>query len=245
MTTLALLAVLVAGDSRSLVDSQSIPPRDPHPFGAIETRPLWERPPARAEPLTLQQQAEDALDRSTGRIEDEASFELRLLDHERVDDAAARAATIGGDTLDLRERRPRPRTEYERFRLERDRQERLDDRRWKGERDLRYQQRLEREAETLADVRKRFEEQANRPNHALGAVVDRQALDQVEREYRAAISAAARQHAATVGAIDADPKLAPADRAARRAAADAQLEQSRTAAARRWEGRRAEVLGRR
>ena len=57
-------------------------------------------------------------------------------------------------------------------------------------------------------------------------------------------AAAARAHAAAVGAIEADAKLTPAERAARRAAADRELEQSRAAAARRWEERRAGVLGR-
>ena len=242
MNTFALLAVVLLAaepSSQRPFDSRPVlPPRDPHPFGAIETRPLWERP-TRPDPLTLQQRAEDALDRGTGRIEDDASFELRLLARDR---AADDNSTLDDDAFDLRPG-PRPRDEFERFRLERDRQQRLDDRRLRLERDAWRQQRLEREADALADVRRRFAEQANRPNHALGAVVDRQALESVERQYRAAVAAAARQHASTAAAIDADRNLTPADRAARRAAADAQLDQQRAAAARRWEERRKEVLG--
>jgi hypothetical protein len=216
-----------------------LPPRDPHPFGAIETRPLWQRP-AR-DPLTLQQRAEDALDRGTGRIEDDAAFELRLLERDRAlrDGDAIRDPN---DALDLRDR-PARRDEYDRFRLERDRQERLDERRMRLEREGWRQQRLERESDALADVRRRFAEEANRPNQALGAVVDRQGLAAVEGEYRAAIASASKQHQSAVAAIDADKSLTPAARAARRAAADEQLEQARAAAARRWQERRQGVLG--
>ena len=156
-----LAAVLLAADptsspppppSRAMDIGPVVPPRDPHPFGAIETRPLWQRPPR--DPLTLQQQAEDALDRGTGRIEDDASFELRVLERDR---ANATLDARDGDDLDLRDHRaPRDRAEYDRFRLERDRQERLDDRRMRLERAGWRQQRLEREADALADVRRRF-----------------------------------------------------------------------------------------
>ena len=247
MKTLALLAVLLVADTSSqppsrIIDTPVLPPRDPHPFGAIETRPLWERP--RREPLTLQEQAEDALDRGTGRIEDDASFELRLREHDR-DSVDAGADAIGrdnADALDLRDRR-RARAAYERFRLEQDRRERLEDRRMRLEREGWRQQRLERESEALADVRRRFAAEANRPNQALGAVVDRQGLAAVEGEYRAALDAASKQHQSALSTIDADKTLAPDARAARRAAADAQLDQARAAAARRWEERRRQVLG--
>ncbi|MEA2711227.1 MAG: hypothetical protein QOF78_3828 [Phycisphaerales bacterium] len=215
MNTIALLAVLLTAD----------PPREANPFGAIENRPLWERS-AQRDPLTLQQQTEDALDRSNGRIEDEATFELRRIERDRQ------------RPFDLS-----PRAEEERFRIERDRQERLDERRMRFERDERRQRRLEREADALADARRRWAEQVGRENHAGGAVVDRQGLERVEAEYRAALDAAAKAHAAAVVAIEADAKLTPDERAARRAAADRQLDENRTAAARRWELRRKEVLG--
>jgi hypothetical protein len=232
-TTIALLAIVLLADpqSRSPIESRPvIPPRDPHPFGAIETRPLWERPAA--EPFTLQQQAEDALDRGNGRIEDEQTFELRLQDRDR--------ALRDARDFDLGRR---PREAWERDRLERERRERLENRQRRIEGEANRQRRLERESDALADVRRRFAEEASRPNAALGAVVDRQGLAAIEQDYRAAIDAAARQHGAAVGAIDADAKLSAAERAARRAAADQQLEQSRDAAARRWEERRREVLG--
>ena len=229
MKTFALLAVLLLADpARGPIDSRPPSVREAHPYGAIETRPLWERPAP--DPLTLQQRAEDALDRGNGRIEDQATFELRVLDRDR----ALR------DELDLGQRSP---AEAERFRLERERQERLEQRRWQLERAADRQRVLERESDALADVRRRFAEEANRPNSALGAVVDRQALEQNERDYRAAINAAAAQHAATVSAIDADAKLSAAERAARRASADQSLEQQRAAAARRWEERRGEIVG--
>ena len=233
MKTLALLAVLLAADATRPPPIDSRPPsvREAHPFGAIETRPLWERP--RAEPFTLQQQAENALDRGNGRIEDEQTYELRLLERDRVL-RDARDFDLG----------QRPRAEQERYRLERERQERLEDRRRRLEGEAIRQRRLERESDALADVRQRFAEEANRPNSALGAVVDRQGLETIEREYRSSIDTAARQYNAAVAAIDGDAKLSAAERATRRAAADQALEQSRDAAARRWEQRRAEVLGR-
>src|SRR5690348_6559373 len=58
-----------------------------HPFGAIETRPLWERPSAvdvGGAGLTLQQRTEAALDRGNGRVEDQPSFDLRQIERERL-----------------------------------------------------------------------------------------------------------------------------------------------------------------
>ena len=232
-TTLAILAVVLLADpARGPIDSRPPSMREAHPFGAIETRPLWERPARAAEPFTLQQQAEDALDRGNGRIEDEQTFELRLQDRDR--------ALRDARDFDLGRR---PRDEWERYRLERERRERLENRRRRLEGEANRQRRLERESDALADVRRRFAEEANRPNSALGAVVDRQGLAAIEQDYRAAIDAAARQHGAAIRAIDTDAKLSAAERAVRRVAADQQLEQSRDAAARRWEERRREVLG--
>ena len=223
MKTFAIFAALLLADpARGPVDSRPPSMRDPHPFGAVETRPLWERPAA--EPFTLQQQAEDALDRGNGRIEDEATFELRLRDR----DQAIRDAR--DFNLGRQQSPPQTREEWERYRLERDRQERLEDRRARLEREANRQRRLERESDALADVRRRFAEEANRPNSALGAVVDRQGLAAIEQDYRAAINAASRQHGAAVAGIEADTKLSAAEKAARRAAADQQLEQQRDAA---------------
>ena len=235
MKTFALLAVVLLADPNQQQQSQrpTIPPRDPHPFGAIETRPRWERPASR-DPRTVQQRTEDALDRSTGRIEDDASFQVRQLERERELERLRHDAYW----------QSRPREEWERFREERDRQERIEDQRMKLERARRESQRVvERESDALADVRRRFEQEANRPNSALGSIVDRQMLTAVEQEYRGAAAAAERSHSAAVAAIDADDALAPDARAARRTAADRQLEQQLDAAARRWEARRKEVLG--
>jgi hypothetical protein len=232
MKTFALLAaVLLADPSRGPIDSRPPTMREAHPFGANETRPLWERPPA--EPFTLQQQAEDAMDRGNGRIEDEQTYELRLLERDR--------AIRDARDFDLGQR---PREEQERYRFERERQERIENLRRRLAGEANRQRRLERESEALADVRRRFAEEANRPNSALGAVVDRQGLEMIEREYRSSIDAAVRQYSASVAAIDGDAKLSAAERAARRGAAEAALEQQRDAAARRWEARRAEILGR-
>ena len=243
MKTLVLVAALLAPAVAAAADDAPrrgaierpllLPPRDPHPFGAIETRPLWERPPAPLRDFTLQQRAEDALDRGAGRIEDDATFELRQLERGRA----------FRDPRGYEELTPRERAELDPFRFERDRQERLDERRLRLEREQRYQRRVEREAESLAEVRRRFDEQVNRENHAGGAVVDRQGLELIEKEYRAALDAAAKQHAATTAAIDADAKLTADERAARRTAADRALEEARDAAARRWEERRKAVLG--
>jgi hypothetical protein len=232
MKTFAIFAVLLLADpTRGPIDSRPPSVREAHPSGAIETRPLWERPAA--EPFTLQQQAEDALDRGNGRIEDEQTYELRLLERDR--------AIRDARDFDLGQR---PREEQERYRFQRERQERIENQRRRLAGEANRQRRLERESDALADVRRRFAEEANRPNSALGAVVDRQGLEMIEREYRSSMDAAARQHASAVSAIDADAKLSAADRAARRTAADQTLEQQRDAAARRWEARRAEVLGR-
>jgi hypothetical protein len=197
-----------------------VPPRQTHPFGAIETRPRWERPAA--EP-GLQRQTEDALDRGTGRIEDEPTFELRQLERERV--------------------RPLP-GELDRYRAEHERQERVEQQRMQRANEGRRQQRLEREADALADARRRWMEARTIENAAASAsVVDRQALERAEADYRAALTTATTTRQAALQALDEDPTLPPDARAARRAAILEQFNAARTTADQERERRRALILG--
>jgi hypothetical protein len=246
MNAVAILAVVLLAEPSSSSGiardgGPIIPPRDPHPFGAIETRPLWERTPppsvVGSRELTLQRRTEDALDRGSGRIEDEATFDLRQADRDR---ALRDLDASGRDAMGLS---PADRAAIDPARAEQERREQLEQRHLWLERERQRGRRLEREAETLAEVRRRFEQEASRADHATGAVVDRQLLAGVERDYRGAIAAAAKQHAASLAAIDADAKLSDADRATRRAAVEQAFERAQVDAARRWESRRQAVLG--
>jgi hypothetical protein len=194
---------------------------DERPFGAIETRPLWERPSG---DLTLQRRTEDALDRGTGRIEDEPSYQVGQIERDQ--------------RLDLDRRTP-----SEVYRDEHDRQERLDRGQSEAQRDQSRAQRLQRNEEALEAARRRWMNVVARENAAGGAVVDRQALDRVEQEYSGALRTAAQQRDAEFAAIDADKSLTAEQLRTRRDAAIQRYEQARAAAVQQREQRRASILG--
>jgi hypothetical protein len=189
------------------------------PFGAIETRPLWERP-ASNDGLTLQQRTEAALDRGTGRIEDQPTFELKQIERQQ-------------DRPDgLRE-----------YRIERERADRIEQQRLTGQRETQRQQRTEREDESLADMRREWDQIRAREDHAGAAVVDRMALDQMERDYRAALESARTTREGALDAVYADSKLTAAQRQERVTAIDKQYEAARVTAGQAREKRRAIILG--
>jgi hypothetical protein len=197
------------------------PPIETHPFGAVETRPLWDRP---AGGPGVQQRTEHTLDRGTGRVADEPTYEL---DRMAVERAEQRFRAPPGATYDL----------------EQDRREQLERERLKQSRAADQERRFEREEEALADLRARWESVLRRENAAGGAVVDQQALARVEQDYRAALAAAAKQRDAAIAAANADKSLTPQQRQARRDAAMSTYEQASQSAARQRENRRATIFG--
>jgi hypothetical protein len=192
-----------------------------HRFGAVETRPLWERGVERPTP---QQKAEAALDRGTGRIVDEPTYEL---DRMRVEQLEREGTLPPGSTYDL----------------EHDRQERLEAQRLKGAAEGDRERRTEREAQSLAEVRRRWESVLRREDLAGAAVVDRQALERAQQDYLAALRAAAQERDRQLTGIDADRSLTPAQRQARRGAAFGAYEKAVGAAREARESRRAVILG--
>ena len=136
MRTLIVIALLAAVASAEL-----------DRFGAIETRPLWDRP---AMGLTLQQEAEAALDRGNGRIVDEQTFTVESIRADRV------------------------LTETQRFWVERERQLRIDQAQQKAVVEVKREKIVEVESVRLAAERERWIRMMNKPRHGEAAVVDRQ-----------------------------------------------------------------------
>jgi hypothetical protein len=186
-------------------------------FGAIENRPLWDRP---GDGVSLQQETESALDRGNERVEGEALFELRLLERDRAIDAG----------------RIERKGEIERYREEIDRAEQLAQVRIRAQQHQERARRFEREAEALAQQRAAWRAIVQRENAAGGAVVDRQALERVEADYRAALANAQRRR-------DVALNEAGEDRAAR-ARATQQYERAKADAMQQRAARREVILGR-
>jgi hypothetical protein len=127
---------------------------EPAPRGAIETRPLWERP---SMGLSLQRETEVALDRGNGRIVDQTTFELGVIEGERL----------------IRDAENGERRAFDLMRVEWDRQIQLE----RARRQVAQEQRpkiIERESERLAAERERFMKYLAKPRHGEAAVVDRQ-----------------------------------------------------------------------
>jgi hypothetical protein len=185
------------------------------PFGALETRPVWDRPATPADGLSLQQRTESALDRGNGRVEDATTFELRQIDRQQLGGGTA----IG--------------SAWEQAQSDRDDQ--IEQLRLKAQREGMRQQRIERESESLAEQRRQWQSVLARENAAGGAVIDRQALDAIERDYRSALSSAAQRRDAAFAA-------AGNDRAARDAAARA-YESAKAAAINARQQRREVIFG--
>ena len=116
-------------------------------FGAIESRPLWDRP---AMGLTLQQGAEEALDRGNGRIVDEATFELTRIERDRVI------------------------SEPQRFWEERERAIQIENARRQMQREVKKERIVEVESQRLAAERERWLRTMNKPRHGEAAVLDGQ-----------------------------------------------------------------------
>ena len=129
------------------------------PFGAIETRPIWERP---SSDLTLQQSVEEAVDRGNGRVVDEATFELRRIE---------RARAVADDVARSRDW----------FWQERERALQLDRVQRQTQRAQEKQRVMERESQRLKEERERWLRMINKPRHGEAAVVDRQMRDKVKR----------------------------------------------------------------
>jgi hypothetical protein len=187
---------------------------DTRPFGALETRPLWDRPSDAGGGLTLQRRTENALDRGNGRIEEPANFELDQLQRERF------GGTQQGSAWE---------------RAQTDRDEQVEQLRLKGEREGMRQQRIERESEALAAQRRQWQSVLTRENAAGGAVIDRQALEAIERDYQSALTGASK-------ARDVAMNAAGNDRAARDAA-QRTYEASKAAAMNARQQRREVILG--
>ena len=154
------------------------------------------------------------MDRGNGRVEDQATFELRQIDRER----------LGGTELG---------SAWERAQV--DREEQIEQLRLKGAREATRRQRIERESEALATQRRQWELVLARENAAGGAVIDRQALEAIERDYQLARTAAAQRR-------DAAFRLAGNDRE-KRGAAQREYEAATAAALNTREQRRGVVFG--
>jgi hypothetical protein len=224
MTTATLAgAAAVAGEPPRQAEptARLVPPPPVHPFGAIETRPLWDRPVERP---TVQQQTERALDRGTGRIVDEPTFEL---DRQRLQELEREGRVPIGST----------------YQFERDRADQIEQQRVRDSATQQRRQQTERESESLATERQQWESVLRRENAAGGAVVDQQALARVEQEYSAQLAAALKQRDASVAGIDSDATLRPDQRRARRAEILGQYNAARQAAQEQRSSRRAIILG--
>jgi hypothetical protein len=152
-----------------------IPPRETHPFGALETHPLWDRPVDRA---PLPDRIERDVDRGEGRVEDPTTFELKQIRREQIDPSGTLAAV-----------------------KEQQRQDDVEAIRLKTDREANRVKRYEREDEVLAKERRDWATMVQRENAAGGAVVDRMALDRMEADYRAAIDAAVQRRDDQLAAV--------------------------------------------
>ena len=186
---------------------------DTRPFGALETRPLWDRP-TNDSGLTLQGRTERALDRGNGRVEDQATFDLRQLERERV----------GGTELG---------SAWERAQM--DREDQVEQLRLQAQREGMRQERIERESEALAATRRQWQSVLTRENAAGGAVIDRQALDAVEREYQSSLSAASHKRVQALAAAGNDRD--------KRGAAQREYEAAKAAAMNTREQKRGVIFG--
>ena len=109
------------------------------------------------------------MDRGNGRVEDQPTFDLRQIEREQ----------LGGTQLG---------SAWERAQADRENQ--VEQLRLKSQREQIRQQRIERESDALATQRRQWQSILSRENAAGGAVIDRAALDAIERHYQAAMSAA-------------------------------------------------------
>ena len=171
-SSMALAATVPPPDNRPTIP----PPQETHPFGALETRPLWDRPVDRG---PLPDRIERDVDRGEGRITDDpATFDLKQIRREQIDPSGTLAAV-----------------------KEQQRQEDVEAIRLKADREANRVKRYEREDEVLAKERRDWSTLVQRENAAGGAVVDRMALDRMEADYRAAIDTAASRRDADLAAV--------------------------------------------
>jgi len=186
------------------------------PRTAIDPPP----PPARS---TLER-VESELDRTTGRVEGDVTYELRQRQLARDIEAGR-----------LQEVSP-----FERFEEQRDRDERMARARARLARS-RERQVVERESQALAAERERFRRAIAGPG-AGQAAVDRQALARVRGRYERDLRAAERSRADALGALR-DRQLTPEQRAAEEATIGQQFEAQRQQIEQRYRTDRATILG--
>jgi hypothetical protein len=215
MWLLGLSGVALAGEVPE-ANRPTIPPVDRRPETAIENRPLWDRP---AQGATLQQQTEHAMDRGNGRLEDPTLFQLR---QDQLDQAAAQGV---------------PGAARAAYAHQQDRADQVEQMRLKASNNAMRAQRVERESETLAVERRNWEAALHRDNNAVGASVDKQALDQADVDYRSMVSEATKTRDAAFAAAGDDRE--------KQAAAQRAFEQTKADALNAREARKASVLGNR
>ena len=199
--------------------SPVLPPIVTRPLpGAVEERPIWDRPTG--DSMTLQRGAEAAMDRGTRRVEESSTFELKQIDRQRGDDAL-RTTTSATDTAE---------------RALRDREEQVEQLRLTSQREATRQRVLEREEDVLAKERSAWRAALVAENAGTSAAaVDREAFARIENEYRAALNAATQRRDALVAAAGNNRE--------QRAAAEREYQTARAAAEAVRAERRKVVLG--
>ena len=148
----------------SVLSGPVIPPGSgANRFGALETRPIWERSAAGSG--LLQRETERALDRSNGRIDDPALFDIEQIARQNA----------------LRSLQNDGRADFELFQRERDRQTLIDQQQRTQQQQTQRKKIYEVESQKLADERERWLRFIAKPRHGEAAVVDRQMREATTR----------------------------------------------------------------
>ena len=148
-------------------------------FGAVESRPLWERP---GMGLTLQGETEAALDRGNGRVVDEQSFLVG--ESGSLSIGSPVVGSPGFAALRRGAWRGAGRGEEERFWVERERQLQIDQAQQKAQVESKREKVVELESVRLAAERERWLRMMNKPRHGEAAVVDEQMKRQGDKGTR-------------------------------------------------------------
>ena len=221
---LLMLSLAGAGQLTDERGRPVVPPIDHSRASAIETRPLWDRP---TQGPSLWDKTQAAVDRGNGKVTDQATFDLNRLDLQRAIDAGevGTRGNFAGYEVDWERQRLVERAEA------------------KARQEFKAQQQAQAIDQMQATERAKQNERSLRPTHEESAIVDRQAIEQADAEYTAAVDLAAKVRDAVLKRIDEDKTLTPAEKDARRAIAKEHYEQRVREAGLRREQFRALIFG--